>query len=304
MRAWFHKLDRARNVQAGKDLLDKELRALGLLSADLAPVLEKFHVGQRSTSCTCRSRWATSARTRSAARCTSTNARASGAGAAAAAARSPRHAPRTAPRKPTNFTVEGVGNLLVQLARCCQPVPGEPIVGYLTRGRGVSMHRAGLRRRSQRLAGAQPQRVLPVEWGAAGSGYEVDVQMLRARSQVAAEGPHQPDRAGQTRTCPASSSDVERAARRVRLRLRLRVADFGQLSTLLGKLACVPGVEQRSDDERPSCRAAPDRDVCWRPTCNDGQTASRGDDGAARLELATRPHRSAAVLQWRGACRR
>ncbi len=51
-------------------------------------------------------------------------------------------AARPVPRQVRNkkadagFTVQGVGNLLVQLARCCQPVPGEPIVGYLTRARG------------------------------------------------------------------------------------------------------------------------------------------------------------------------
>ncbi|MFX6593877.1 bifunctional (p)ppGpp synthetase/guanosine-3',5'-bis(diphosphate) 3'-pyrophosphohydrolase, partial [Acinetobacter baumannii] len=54
----------------------------------------------------------------------------------------PGPARRAPPRRSSDFTVEGVGNLLVQLARCCQPVPGEPIVGYLTRGRGVTVHRA------------------------------------------------------------------------------------------------------------------------------------------------------------------
>jgi len=49
VRAWFHKLDRARNVQAGKELLDKELRRLSLLHADLAPILAKFRAW---TTCT------------------------------------------------------------------------------------------------------------------------------------------------------------------------------------------------------------------------------------------------------------
>ena len=36
---------------------------------------------------------------------------------------------------------EGVGNLLTHIARCCQPVPGDPVLGYITLGRGVSIHR-------------------------------------------------------------------------------------------------------------------------------------------------------------------
>jgi GTP pyrophosphokinase len=44
VRAWFHKLDRARNLQAGREMLEKELRRLSLLNADLTPMLAKFHV--------------------------------------------------------------------------------------------------------------------------------------------------------------------------------------------------------------------------------------------------------------------
>ncbi|MDQ3982528.1 MAG: ACT domain-containing protein, partial [Actinomycetota bacterium] len=51
--------------------------------------------------------------------------------------------PRRRPQKPRGkgVIVEGVDDLLVRLARCCTPVPGDPIVGFLTRGRGVSVHR-------------------------------------------------------------------------------------------------------------------------------------------------------------------
>src|SRR5690606_40936234 len=85
-----------------------------------------------------------------------------------------RRPPRAA-GKPRDFTVQGLGNLLVQPARCCQPLPGEPIAGYLTRGRGVTVHRADCAT-LQRLAEKDPERILTVEWGASG-GYEVDVEV-------------------------------------------------------------------------------------------------------------------------------
>ncbi len=50
-------------------------------------------------------------------------------------------------KKPVSRTeegvvIEGVDNLLVHLAKCCSPVPGDPIIGYVTKGRGVTIHRA------------------------------------------------------------------------------------------------------------------------------------------------------------------
>ncbi|HRF84420.1 MAG TPA: GTP diphosphokinase, partial [Pseudoxanthomonas sp.] len=93
-----------------------------------------------------------------------------------------------------------------------------------------------------RLAAAQPQRVLPVEWGASGGGYEVDVAVSAVDRKwllkdlttlVAQEDAHVAD----------IRSDVHGDGR-VQLRMRLRVSDYGQLATLLGKLDALPGVER------------------------------------------------------------
>ena len=238
VRGWFHKLDRARNETEGRELLEKELRRLGLLGADLAPALGKFHLatdgdlyvhvalgdlGPHQV-----------------ARVLAEHERSGGtAPEATAVPVEPRRAGRS---RPGDFTVQGVGNLLVQIARCCQPLPGEPILGYLTRGRGVTVHRPDCVA-LQRLLARQPQRVLPVEWGRTGSGYDVDVEvvaldrkwLLKEVTNAIAQG---------NAHVSAIHSDHERNGARVRLRLRLRVADYGQLSSLLGKLATLPGVER------------------------------------------------------------
>ena len=78
-----------------------------------------------------------------------------------------------APRK--EFKVQGVGNLLTHMGNCCNPVPGDPIVGFITQGRGVTIHRQDcsnvLRHRT-----VAPERLVEVEWGTDGEeSYPVDI---------------------------------------------------------------------------------------------------------------------------------
>ena len=61
--------------------------------------------------------------------------------------------------------VVGVDNLLTQMGRCCKPIPPDAIVGYVTRGRGVSVHRLGCRS-FENMAARNPERVISAEWGA------------------------------------------------------------------------------------------------------------------------------------------
>ena len=238
VRSWFHKLDRARNVQAGRELLERELKRLGLQHSDLTVAAKKFHadsvddlyiqVALGDTGPNQVSRTLLEAER-----------------AASQPAPTPTLPRPTARREnlgKSKFTVQGVGNLLVQLARCCQPVAGEPIVGYLTRSRGVTVHRADCAALA-RLAAASPQRILPVEWGQAGGGYEVDVVvdavdrrwlLKDITNLIAQEDAYVLD----------IHSDNVRNSGRAHLRLRLKVSDYGQLSTLLGKLDALPGVSE------------------------------------------------------------
>ena len=70
----------------------------------------------------------------------------------------------------------GVGSLLTQLARCCRPAPPDPIQGFVTRGRGVSIHRSACTTFAD-LSRHQPERVIEVAWSAStpGSVYPVEV---------------------------------------------------------------------------------------------------------------------------------
>jgi GTP pyrophosphokinase len=83
---------------------------------------------------------------------------------------------------PGGVLVVGVDSLLTQLARCCRPAPPDEIKGFVTRGKGISVHRVACRNFLQ-LVQRSPDRVIDVAWGgqetAAGSPvYPVDVQVL------------------------------------------------------------------------------------------------------------------------------
>jgi GTP pyrophosphokinase len=58
--------------------------------------------------------------------------------------------------------IQGVDGLMVRYAQCCQPVPGDPVVGYVTRGRGVSIHRADCP--NLLLLAHEPERRLEIDW--------------------------------------------------------------------------------------------------------------------------------------------
>ncbi|HZX92045.1 MAG TPA: bifunctional (p)ppGpp synthetase/guanosine-3',5'-bis(diphosphate) 3'-pyrophosphohydrolase [Rudaea sp.] len=231
VRAWFKHADLAANLAAGRAILDKELKRLALGNVELDTLPPKFHVrtlddllvalalGDVTPSQIARVLHETHA--------------------PAPAPSAP--VPRAPKRDKDAVVIEGVGNLLTTLARCCQPLPGDAIAGFITRGRGVSIHRTDCASFA-RLRRSDPSRAIEVEWGGARSqSYEVDL-LVRGYDRkwlhkdvtnvIAAANVHL--LAVNTRVDPATSLAT--------MNFAVRVADFEQLSTLLGRLSGVPNV--------------------------------------------------------------
>ena len=71
--------------------------------------------------------------------------------------------------------VKGVDDILIRFGKCCQPVPGDPIVGYITRGYGVTVHRTNC----VNALGMNPERQIEVEWNQeASETYPVNIQII------------------------------------------------------------------------------------------------------------------------------
>lgn len=152
------------------------------------------------------------------------------------------------PNKPATagggVLVVGVDKLLTAPAKCCRPAPPEPIVGFVTRGRGVSVHRADC----TSLARLDPERHIAAEWGEPGAAtFPVDIVvdaadrtgLLRDISEVLSR---QRINVSATRT---QSSDLS-----ARMRFTLDVADLGDLHHVLAMIRGVRGVI-RAERRRP-----------------------------------------------------
>ena len=75
------------------------------------------------------------------------------------------------------MVVEGVGNLMHHIARCCQPIPGDDIVGFITQGRGISIHRSDCDQLAE-LQSHVPERIVEAVWGESYSaGYSLVVRV-------------------------------------------------------------------------------------------------------------------------------
>jgi GTP pyrophosphokinase len=165
IRQWFKKQERAENIERGQKLLEKELRRLGIKVGEREELAKLFNYDNLDDFLA-----------------------AIGYGGItihqiavklAAQQEQPKPAEVVAEVTPSppsisGIQVLGVGDLVTQLAQCCHPVLGDRIMGYVTRSRGVTIHRQdcyNVIREDER------ERLIPVEWGQADSLYPVNVQV-------------------------------------------------------------------------------------------------------------------------------
>ena len=223
VRQWFRKQERGENIQRGKEILDKELLKLGISTSEeeLTALFNKESVDEFLA--------------------------AIGYGdisihqiANRLSAPKEKQIPEIAAKKQgtsSGIQVMGVDNLLTQLATCCNPMPGDDIIGYVTRSKGITVHRKDC---SNITNIADKERLISVGWGKAEELYSVPIRieafnrvgMLRDISGVVAdEG---------INIAAASTADRNDGTSVITLTLQTR--GLGQLSQLLAKLEGVQGV--------------------------------------------------------------
>ncbi len=81
--------------------------------------------------------------------------------------------------KKGRITVDGIGNMMSHIAKCCQPIPGDDIIGFITQGRGISIHKASCPQ-LRGLMKKNPERVVTAQWGeeASANGFTVTIKVV------------------------------------------------------------------------------------------------------------------------------
>ncbi len=139
--------------------------------------------------------------------------------------------------------IHGVGNLLTTMARCCKPAPGDAVVGYITQGRGVTIHRRDCRN-ILNMAADKRVRLIEVDWSSKQrQTYPVDIEILAF------------DRQGLLRDITSILSNekinvlsvntqTDKQNYSVRMQLTLEIANIDELSRVLGRIGQLPNVTE------------------------------------------------------------
>jgi len=224
IRQWFKKQERAENIERGRQILEKELRHLGI-QIERQMLAELFNYSNSDDFLAAIGYGGITAH--------------QVALKLAAQEEKPKGVAAVTPPKlaPSAVQVLGVGDLVTNLAQCCHPVPGDKIIGYITRSRGVTIHRQDCH---NVVHEDERERLVPVEWGQTDALYPVNIQvdawdrvaLMRDITIVVAE----------EKVNIASVNLADGDGHTISLSLTLETKGLAQLSQLLKKIDAVKGV--------------------------------------------------------------
>ncbi len=226
IRQWFNKQEKADSIERGKQILDKELRRLGIQTERQA-LAEMFNYQNLDDFI---------------AAVGNGNITSHQIVLKLAAQEEKEEEEVTAPvvptqTVPTSVRVLGVGDLMTSIAQCCHPVPGDKIIGYITRSRGVTIHRQDCH---NVLNEDEKERLIPVEWGQSDLHYPVNIQveawdrvgLMRDISTLVAE----------QKVNISSMNLANGNGQRITISLSLQTTGLAQLSDILKRIDAVKGV--------------------------------------------------------------
>ena len=231
VRAWFRKQNEAQNKVEGRAMLERELQRLGVKSPPMVNLLRELELDSTESLHEALGLGEISA------------AQVAGAMQRLLHTRDTKteHARAPSGGRAPELAVQGIGDLLSTYARCCKPVPPEPIVGYITVGRGVSIHSQACANLA-RLKVKSPARVLAVDWGKTRNGdfpVEIEVQAF--------------DRHGLVRDVSAALADekisihgmttvTDKRDNEAHMRIDISISGLPQLSKVLSRIAQLPNI--------------------------------------------------------------
>jgi GTP pyrophosphokinase len=168
-RHWFKQQDHEQNVSSGREALEKDLKRLNIHGVSHKLLADQFNIENVDDFYAKIGRGDITS-TQIAARCHNLT-------------KPPepeitQERLRTRPRsQKSKVIIEGVGNMLTNIARCCSPAPGDPIIGYITQGAGVTIHRRDCNN-ILKMPDARRVRLINVEWGGEPHElYPVDIRL-------------------------------------------------------------------------------------------------------------------------------
>ncbi|ANU12841.1 RelA/SpoT family protein [Planococcus halocryophilus] len=146
------------------------------------------------------------------------------------------------PRKQTEsgVIVRGIDNMMIRLSKCCNPVPGDNIIGFITKGRGVSVHRTDC----PNIHSGENDRLIPVEWENEGTpdnkSYQVDIEVQAYdRTGLINEVMHVVSEAKTTITAVSGRADKDKIAT---INLSILIGHISHLNRVTEKIKSIPDV--------------------------------------------------------------